>query len=83
MSSARSALDKNEQAIALITAIGAAVRFLPAYSPDLNPIKVKNSLRAAEARTHPDLLCAIAQALQSVTAEDARNRFAHSGYSFI
>lgn len=79
---------KNEQTIALITATGAAVRFLPPYSPDLNPIemmwsKVKSSLRADEARNHHDLLCAIGHALQKVTSEDARNWFAHAGYSFI
>lgn len=79
---------KNEDTVALITATGASVRFLPAYSPDLNPIemmwsKVKASLRAAEARTHPDLLAAIAQALRRVTAQDATNWFAACGYSFI
>ena len=71
-----------------VTAAGASVRFLPAYSPDLNPIemmwsKVKASLRATEARTHPDLLAAIAQALSRVTAQDAINWFAACGYSFI
>ncbi len=79
---------KNEDTVALITATGASVRFLPAYSPDLNPIemmwsKVKASLRAAEARTHPDLLAAIGQALRRVTAQDATNWFAACGYSFI
>jgi transposase len=79
---------KNEDTVALITATGASVRFLPAYSPDLNPIemmwsKVKASLRAAEARTHPDLLAAIGQALRRVTAQDAVNWFAACGYSFI
>jgi transposase len=47
---------KNEQTLALIATAGAEVRFLPAYSPDLNPIekmwsKVKTLLRGAEART--------------------------------
>jgi transposase len=79
---------KNEQTVALIVATGASVRFLPAYSPDLNPIemmwsKVKASLRAAEARTHPDLLVAIGQALHRVTAQDAVNWFAACGYGFI
>jgi len=79
---------KNEQTVALIAARGASVRFLPPYSPDLNPIemmwsKVKASLRAAEARTHSDLLAAIAQALHRVTAQDAINWFAACGYSFI
>ena len=56
---------KNDLTLALIAQAGAAVRFLPACSPDLNPIemmwsKVKSLLRTAEARTHPDLLQAIA-----------------------
>jgi transposase len=79
---------KNEGTLALITAIGAEARFLPAYSPDLNPIelmwsKVKSLLRTAAARTHSALLQAIAQALAAVTAADAKNWFAHCGYSFI
>jgi len=79
---------KNEQTLALIEAVGAAPRFLPAYSPDLNPIemmwsKVKASLRSAEARTHPDLIAAIGQALRKVTAQDAVNWSAACGYSII
>lgn len=79
---------KNAQTIALITAAGASVRFLPAYSPDLNPIemmwsKVKTLLRTAEARTPDDLLRAIAHALQRVSAQDAAHWFAACGYSII
>ncbi len=79
---------KNEQTLALISGIGAYVRFLPAYSPDLNPIemmwsKVKALLRAAEARTHPDLITAIGRALRAVTPQDAINWFAACGYTFI
>lgn len=79
---------KSEAAIALIEAAGAKAVFLPPYSPDLNPIemmwsKVKALLRAAEARTHEDLLAALASALDSVSASDARNWFAHCGYNFI
>jgi transposase len=78
---------KNEATLALITAAGAEPRFLPPYSPDLNPIemmwsKVKALLRAAGARTHSALLQAIAQALAAVSAEDAKHWFAHCGYSF-
>ena len=79
---------KNEATLALISAVGAQTRFLPAYSPDLNPIelmwsKVKALLRAAEARTESTLLQAIAQALAAVTANDAKGWFAHCGYSLI
>jgi len=77
---------KNEATVALITACGAEARFLPAYSPDLNPIemmwsKVKTLLRTAAARTDTALLQAIAHALAAVSADDAKHWFAHCGYS--
>ena len=79
---------KHDPTIRLIEQAGAAVRFLPAYSPDLNPIekmwsKVKQFLRSAEARTGEELQAAIAAALATVTAQDAMNWFASCGYSFI
>jgi transposase len=79
---------KNEETIALIEEAGACAWFLPPYSPDLNPIekmwsKVKQALRSSEARTHEELLAAIASALSHVTASDARNWFASCGYSII
>ena len=69
----------------LIEAKGAHLLFLPAYSPDLNPIemmwsKVKAHLRQAKARNDPDLLSAIAEALRLVSAADARGFFRHCGY---
>lgn len=78
---------KSDSTLALIRQAGAEVHFLPAYSPDLNPIelmwsKVKNFLRAAQARTPDQLLTAIRQALQQITPQDATNWFAHCGYSF-
>ena len=79
---------KSAPTLALIRAAGAEARFLPAYSPDLNPIepmwsKVKACLRTAEARTQAALIEAIAAALQKITRQDAMNWFAHCGYSFI
>ncbi len=79
---------QNTETLNLITRAGAQVLFLPAYSPDLNPIekmwsKVKAFLRSAEARTQAALIEAIGLALQSVTAQDAMNWFASCGYSFI
>jgi transposase len=79
---------KNERTIALIEAAGAEARFLPAYSPDLNPIemmwsKVKALLRKAQARNHTDLLVAISSALNAVTPADALGWFAACGYNFI
>ena len=79
---------KNELTVGLIEQAGARVAFLPAYSPDLNPIekmwsKVKEFLRSAEARTREALTAAIAAALRTVTRQDAVNWFASCGYSFI
>lgn len=79
---------KNAQTLALLAAAGATVRFLPAYSPDLNPIemmwsKVKTLLRTAEARTAEELQRAIAAALRQVRAQDAVGWFAACGYSII
>jgi len=78
---------KSDPTLALITKVGAQVLFLPAYSPDLNPIekmwsKVKSLLRGAEARTPADLITAIGQALAKVTPQDALGWFASCGYSF-
>jgi len=79
---------KNDRTLALIAQAGAEVRFLTAYSPDLNSIemmwsKVKSLLRKAEARTHDDLLRPIVAALRAVTPQDALGWFAACGYSFI
>ena len=79
---------KNQETLDLIAQAGAQVLFLPAYSPDLNPIekmwsKIKQLLRSAEARTHPDLFQALTSALQKVTPQDAAGWFASCGYSFI
>jgi len=79
---------KQDPALRLIEAAGATVRFLPACSPDLNPIekmwsKVKQFLRSAQARTGEELQAAIAAALACVSARDARNWFASCGYCFI
>src|SRR5215212_909771 len=59
--------------------------YLPAYSPDYNPIeeafaKMKNLLRKASARTKEALVEAIGAALAAVSAKDARGFFEHAGY---
>ena len=69
----------------LIEDKGCHLLFLPAYSPDFSPIeetfsKLKTFLRRAEARTPEALEDAIAQALLTVTAQDARGWFHHCGY---
>ncbi len=77
---------KHEPTLRWIAQTGAAIRFLPDYSPDLNPIekmggKVKQFLRSAEARTEAELQQAIAAALAGVTAQNTINWFALCGYS--
>ena len=79
---------KCSRTLNLIKKAGAKPKFLPAYSPDLNPIekmwsKVKNTLRSLEARTPEDLEKAIGQALNKVTAKDAWGWFVSCGYNFI
>jgi transposase len=64
---------------------GCQVLFLPTYSPDFSPIeetfsKVKAFLRRAGARTREALEEAIAQALETVTSQDAHGWFRHCGY---
>jgi transposase len=68
-----------------IEGAGATLRYLPAYSPDLNPIeqafaKLKAALRKAAARTFDALVEAIAQALADFTAQECANYIANSGY---
>lgn len=59
---------------------GAEVLYLPPYSPDLNPIekawaKLKQLLRAAQARTRETLDQAITEALPSITPGNAQAWF--------
>ena len=69
----------------LIERRGCELVYLPAYSPDYNPIeeafsKVKNLLRKTAARTKEALLEAMGRALDAVTAEDALGFVEYSGY---
>jgi transposase len=76
---------KTAEVARLITAAGAEVRYLPAYSPDLNPIerlfsKLKAALRKAKARAVGALIAAIGEALRAVRPGDILGWFRHSGY---
>jgi len=71
---------------ALLDASGFGYRYLPSYSPDLNPIepswaKIKGKLRQAAARTADALHKALGPALDAVTAKDACGYFRNSGYN--
>jgi transposase len=68
----------------LIEDQGCQLRFLPASSPDFSPIeeafsKLKTVLRRTKARTHEALQEAIAQALLTITSQDAHGWFEHCG----
>src|SRR5208282_3184485 len=65
-----------------IEAAGAMLLYLPAYSPDCKPppiemafSKFKALLRAAAARTIPDLWEAIQTALNAFTSSECQNYF--------
>lgn len=68
-----------------IEAAGAKLLYLPPYSPDFNPIekafaKLKALLRAAAARTIPDLWDAIKTALDAFSPAECFNYFCSAGY---
>ena len=72
----------------LLKTVGAELRYLPPYSPDLNPIemmwsKVKASLRRAKARCEQDLYDAIADAIAEISPADTQGFFRHSIVSII
>ena len=69
----------------LIEARGAHVLRLPPYSPDFNPIemaisKMKSLLRKLGRRSLDSLEDAVAQAMRSITRNDARAFMTHCGY---
>src|SRR5580658_2716345 len=70
-----------------IEARGASLRFLPAYSPDLNPIeqafaKLKEMLRAEAQRTVEALWSAVGRLLDRFTSAECANYLAHAGYRY-
>lgn len=76
---------KSVQTLLKIESKGVEVRFLPPYSPDLNPIekifsKTKAALRSLAARTTRQLDKAISKAIASITSDDCINCFRACGY---
>lgn len=69
-----------------IASRGAQLCYLPAYSPDLNPIemafsKLKALLRQAAARHWTELLEAVAHALDTFSADQCLNFLRHAQYA--
>lgn len=70
---------------AAIEAHGAELRFLPQYSPDLNPIeqvfaKLKTLLRREEPRTRQCLSDTIGRLLDRFSPAECRSYLAQAGY---
>jgi len=71
-----------------IRAVGASLLYLPAYSPDLNPIeqlfaKLKALLRRAATRTRNALWDTIGTLLNEFPPDECQRYIANSGYAFV
>ena len=71
-----------------IEAVGAELRYLPKYSPDLNPIemtfsKLKACLRKTAERTQRSLRRHIGLFVPRLSPDECTNYFAHAGYISI
>ena len=69
-----------------IRAVGAKLLFLPAYSPDLNPIeqvfaKLKTLLRKLDTRSLDATSHGIGRLLDAFTPQECANYFRNSGYA--
>ena len=76
---------KSPKIKAAIEAVGASLRYLPAYSPDLNPIemafsKLKAGLRKAAERAVDPLWNRIGKLLDDFTASDRAGYFRQAAY---
>jgi transposase len=76
---------KRAEAAAAVRAAGCEVRFLPPYSPDLNPIelafsKLKRLLRSAARRTVEGLWSFLGDALDLFAPDECRGYLRHCGY---
>jgi transposase len=76
---------KSPQVRKAIRAAGARLRFLPPYSPDLNPIeqvfaKLKGLLRKAEERTVEAVWRRIGNLLEAFSPDECANYLRNAGY---
>lgn len=77
---------KNSFDTAMFEAKGIRIKYLPPYSPDLNPIenmwsKVKGLIKEKAAETSEALFEAIQYAFDKITPQNVRGWFKHCGYS--
>ena len=81
----RRPLDCQPYPFSLYASITATVRYLAAYSPDLNPIemafsKLKAALRKGAKRTVKELWRLIGKLVKSFVPDQCANYFRHAGY---
>lgn len=72
----------------LVESYQCSVRYLPAYSPDFNPIelvfsKIKAFVKALRPKETAKLLKAFEDALFTVKTDDVLNSFSHCGYNLL
>jgi transposase len=72
----------------LIRAAKAKLWFLPAYSPDLNPIeqtfsKIKQAMRTAQQRTIDAVTRETGKIVTSISPAECRNYLHHAGYASV
>jgi transposase len=70
----------------LIRSANARLWFLPAYSPDLNPIeqtfsKIKQAMRNAQKHTIDDVILETGKIVQSIRPSECRNYIVGAGYA--
>jgi len=70
----------------MIRAAGARLRYLPPYSPDLNPTeqafaKIKHWMRHAQKRTVDDTWRHLGDLLATIQPDECRNYFTNAGYA--
>ena len=68
-----------------LQAVGAKHRYLPAYSPDLNPIEnaysqIKSGLRKAAARTVDALTKVVGRTIKAIAPSECAGYFRNAGY---
>jgi len=70
----------------MIRAAGARLRYLPPYSPDLNPIeqafaKIKHWMRMAQKRTVEDTWRHVGALVETIQPQECQNYFENAGYA--
>ena len=81
-------IHKSEAVRVMIEQAGCELKFLPTYSPDLNPIalafsKIKAFLRHIKPQSFEELSCAFVSAFKAISLADVCGWFRHAGYQAL